>query len=109
MSRYRSEADVRRALERALGRPLAESDWDYLVDKRHVSELIEGYQELEQLVATVRELTRFGATELDLSGLSSAWNVSGEVFEPRAHEQALAAALAKVARADEDLRAYRRK
>lgn len=110
MSRRQSnEADVRRALERALGRHLAKSDWDYLVDKHYVSDLIDDFQELEELVATVRELTRFGATELDLSGLSSAWNVAGEVFEPRSHERALAAALAKVARADEDLRAYRKK
>lgn len=109
MSRYRSEAAVRKALERALGRRLAESDWDYLVDKRHVSELIDDLQELDELVATVRELTRFGATEPDLSGLSSAWNVAGDVFEPRAHERATAAALAKVARADEDLRDFRKK
>ena len=109
MSPYRSEAEARRALEHALGRALAEYDWDYLVEKHHVSELIDGFQELEGLVATVRELSRFGATEPDLAGLSSAWNVAGEVFEPRSHERALAAALAKAARADEDLRAYRRK
>jgi hypothetical protein len=109
VSAFRSEAEVRRALERELGRPLAESDWDYLVAKNHVSELIDDFQELEELVATVRELTRFGATEPDLSGLSAGWNVAGDVFQPRSHERALAAALAKVARADEDLRDYRRK